>query len=70
MIKKQIHKIKFGKPVLYKTFSTDKVYIKQVETGRMYEHAIDVADAPYTYEETDIPLPVREKKSVVKETIK
>lgn len=28
-------------------------YIRQVETGNIYSEAVDVEDAPYTYEETE-----------------
>ena len=38
---------------LYKTYSDAGFYIKQVETGIEYSEAIDVENAPYTYEETD-----------------
>lgn len=38
---------------LYRTFSTGGYAIRQVETGIIYGEAIDVAGAPYTYEETD-----------------
>jgi hypothetical protein len=30
--------------------------IKQVETGALYEDAVDVIPCKYTYEETDIPI--------------
>lgn len=32
--------------------------IKQVETGELYDQAIDVEGAPYTYVETDQPIEV------------
>lgn len=38
---------------LYRTYSDEGFYIKQVETGIEYSEAIDVENAPYTYEETD-----------------
>lgn len=38
---------------LFKTYSDSNMYISQVETGIEYSEAIDVEDAPYTYEETD-----------------
>ena len=31
-------------------------YVKQVETGRLYDIAIDVENAMYTYVETSIPI--------------
>ena len=31
--------------------------IRQVETGRLYEDAVDCMPCKYTYEETDEPIP-------------
>ena len=39
--------------VLYRTYSDTGHYIKQIETGAIYEEAVDVENANYTYEETD-----------------
>jgi hypothetical protein len=39
--------------VLYRSYSDEGYYIRQVETGNVYSEAIDVDGAPYTYEETD-----------------
>lgn len=33
------------------------VMIRQVETGRLYEDAVDRMPCKYTYEETDEPIP-------------
>lgn len=42
---------------LYKTYSDENKYIRQIETGIEYDEAIDVGDEngniKYTYEETD-----------------
>lgn len=38
---------------LYRTYSNTGHYIKQQPTGVIYSEAIDVENAPYTYEETD-----------------
>ncbi len=38
---------------LYRTFSDIKHYIRKVGTDEVYSEAVDVEDAPYTYEETD-----------------
>jgi hypothetical protein len=35
-------------------------YILQNETGIEYEEAIDVENAPYTYSETDKPIPTEQ----------
>ena len=45
---------------LYRRHSDLKVKIRQVETGYVYDEAIDVENAPYTYVETDIPLEANE----------
>ena len=39
---------------LYKTYSDKGVCIKKVGTLEVYDEAIDVENAPFTYEETDI----------------
>ena len=38
---------------LYKTYSDKNVYIKKQRTDEKYDIAIDVENAPYTYEETE-----------------
>ena len=38
-------------------YSDQNVKLRQVETGNLYEDAVDVVPCPYTYEETDIPIP-------------
>lgn len=38
---------------LYKTYSDENKYIKQLPTNVVYDVAIDVKNAPYTYVETD-----------------
>ena len=51
--------------ILVKTYSTDKKYIKQVETGIEYDEAIDIGvyengykPLKYTYVETDKEIQV------------
>lgn len=51
---------------LFKTYSTENLYIRQIETGIEYSEAIDVENAPYTYEETDKPIEVNEEIKEVK----
>lgn len=43
---------------LIRTYSDQDLMIRQVQTGNIYGEAIDVESAPYTYEETDIPVEV------------
>lgn len=40
--------------ILYRRYSDKDVMLLQVETGAMYEDPVDVENAPYTYEETDV----------------
>lgn len=38
---------------LYRTWSDEGYYIRKIGTDEVYSEAIDVEDAPYTYEETE-----------------
>ena len=49
-----------GKRILH--YSDKNMKIRQVETGILYEDAIDVMPCRYTYEETDIPIPVEDEE--------
>lgn len=42
---------------LVRHYSDIGVMIKQVETGNLYNDAVDVQPCRYTYEETDTPIP-------------
>lgn len=37
---------------LYRTYSDANVKIRKVGTNEVYDEAIDIEDAPFTYEET------------------
>lgn len=59
MIHKEEHMtLKSGKK-LYRTYSDLKVKIMQHPTSAVYDEAVDVEGAPYTYTETDIPIEER-----------
>ena len=45
---------------LFKTYSDQNKYIKQLPTGIIYSEAIDVENAPYTYVETDEVIEVED----------
>lgn len=45
---------------LYRTYSDKGVMLRQNETGILYSEPIDIEEAPYTYEETDILIEDRE----------
>lgn len=49
-----------GERILH--YSDRNMKIRQVETGKLYEDAIDVMPCKYTYEETDIPIPVEDEE--------
>ena len=53
MIKKEFYKTRNDGVNLYKTYSDSNYLIKQVETNSLYQEAIDIENASYTYEETD-----------------
>lgn len=54
MIIKEFYKKRSDGINLYRTYSDSKLIIRQVETGNVYAEAIDVENAAYTYEETDM----------------
>jgi hypothetical protein len=37
-------------------YSDENLKIRQIETGIIYDDAVDVIPCKYTYEETDIPI--------------
>jgi hypothetical protein len=49
--------VKLGKREFRHTYSDAGFMILQNETGLVYEDAYDLLDAPYTYTETDEPIP-------------
>lgn len=49
-----------GERILH--YSDQNMKIRQIETGKLYEDAIDVMPCRYTYEETDIPIPVDDEE--------
>lgn len=51
MIKKELFKERKDGIKLYRTYSDENYRIKQVETGNIYDEAIDVEDANFTYVE-------------------
>ena len=61
IVKKYYTKRKDGVK-LYKTYSDNNKIIHKIGTNEEYTEAIDVENAPYTYEETDKDIPVEENK--------
>lgn len=52
---------------LYRTYSDQGMMIRQIEADALYSEAIDIENAPYTYEETDTPIPKEELSKKVSE---
>lgn len=61
MIKPKFYKTRKDGVNLYITKSENGFKILQVETGRVYDEAIDVEGANYTYEETNEKIEVIEE---------
>lgn len=56
MIIKEEFKSDYGIAPLHRTYSDKGLRIRQIETGVVYDEAVDIAESSYTYEETDIPI--------------
>lgn len=54
MIIKEFFKTRQDGVNLYRTYSDKGLQIRKVGTDEVYDEAIDIENAPYTYEETDI----------------
>lgn len=52
MIKREYYTTRKDGLSLYRTYSTEGLQIHKVGTNEVYDEAIDVEGAPYTYEET------------------
>lgn len=59
MIQREYYTTRFDNVNLFRTFSDEGYYIRQEQTGILYEEAIDVEDSEYTYTETDLLLPIQ-----------
>ena len=53
MIVKEFYKRREDNINLYRTYSDENYKILQLETGYIYDEAIDIESANYTYEETN-----------------
>ena len=61
MIKREFFKERKDGVKLYITYSDEEYMIRQVETGNIYDTAIDVENSPYSYEETNEKIKVEEE---------
>jgi hypothetical protein len=68
MIKKEFFGTRFDGIDLFRTYSDENYKIRQIETGVIYDEAIDIENAPYTYEETDEPIEVIEFNEIEGDT--
>jgi hypothetical protein len=48
---------------LYRTYSDADMKIQKVGTDEIYDEAIDVEGAPFTYVETEMPIEVVEEET-------
>lgn len=53
MIVKELYKTRADGVNLYRTYSDEGKRLLQVETGNVYDEAVDIEGAPYTYTESD-----------------
>lgn len=60
MVIREFYKTRKDGVRLYRTYSDTNHYIKQNETGALYDEAIDVENAPYTYSETNELIEVQD----------
>lgn len=56
MVVKEFYRTREDGVNLYRNYSDENFKIIQIQTGNIYDEAIDVEDSIYTYEETDIPI--------------
>lgn len=56
MIIREFYKTREDGVNLYRTYSDKGVQIRKVGTNEIYDEAIDVENAPFVYEETDIVI--------------
>lgn len=60
MIVREFYRTRKDGVSLYRTYSDAGYLIRQTQTGAEYAEAVDVADAPYTYTETETKIPAEE----------
>ena len=56
MIQREFYRTREDGVKLYRTYSDKGLLILQEQTQELYEEAIDIEDASYTYQETDIKI--------------
>lgn len=61
MIVKEFYRTREDGVNLYRTYSDENYKMRQIETGAIYDEAIDVENAGYTYEETEEKIEIAEE---------
>ena len=56
MVKRVFYKTRSDGVSLFRNYSDEGLQIRKVGTDEIYDEAIDVEGAPYTYEETELPV--------------
>ena len=64
MIVKEFYTTRKDGVNLYRTYSDADLKIRKVGTDEIYDEAIDIEGAPYTYVETDMPIEVEPDPTV------
>lgn len=62
MIVREFYKTRKDGVNLYRTYSDEQYTIRKIGTDEVYDEAIDVENAPYEYEETDVKIEVEKDK--------
>ena len=65
MLQREFYRQRKDGVKLYRTYSDSGMLIRQNETGMEYDEAIDVEGAPYSYTETDKPIPDPEQEEMI-----
>lgn len=60
MIKTEFYKARKDGINLYRSYSDEDYMIRKIGTDEIYDEAIDIENAPYEYEETDIKIEVED----------
>ena len=62
MIVREFYKTRKDGVNLYRTYSDEQYMIRKIGTDEVYDEAIDVENAPYEYEETDVKIEIEENE--------
>lgn len=61
MVKKEYLLTRKDGVKLFKSYSSEGFYIRKVGTDEVYAEAVDVENAPYSYEETEEKIEIEEE---------